>query len=203
MAQFPAQVATFRQIENLPGMEYDETDKRTLFAEDIAALRDEIVALQNYALSLKSDLTTQQNKQEYKVGDIFLSFNSTDPATVKGYGTWALRGQGRTLVGVDTGDTDFNTVKKTGGAKTHTLTLSQLPNVTGSLSMHGAENATTIYYANGVFYNAGSSPRYGNVGVGYTGAASIGTVGFSLGGGGGAHNNLQPYLTCYIWERTA
>ena len=22
-------------------------------------------------------------------------------------------------------------------------------------------------------------------------------------GGGGAHSNLQPYITCYMWKRTA
>lgn len=185
MAQFPTQVATFRQIENLPGIEYDETDKRTLFAEDVAALRDEIVALQNYVLALKSDLTTQQNKQEYKVGDIFLSFNSTDPATVKGYGTWVLRGQGKTLVGVDTSDSDFNTVKKTGGAKTHTLTVAQMPS-----HSHGIY---TPVYANG---NHDTFNSYAYIGSSYYNKTEE-------VGGGQAHNNLQPYLTCYIWERTA
>lgn len=195
MAQFPAQVATFRQIENLPGMEYDETDKRTLFAEDIAALRDEIVALQNYALSLKSDLTTQQNKQEYKVGDIFLSFNSTDPATVKGYGTWELRGQGRTLVGVDTGDTDFNTVKKTGGAKTHTLTITEMPNHNHNQGVN--DNAIPARAWGGSGVDRFRLTDSGNQGSSYPIGAMISK------GGGGAHNNLQPYLTCYIWERTA
>ena len=51
-------------------------------------------------------------------------------------GTWELIAQGRTLVGVDTADTDFSTVKKTGGSKTVTLTTSQIPSHTHGLNSH-------------------------------------------------------------------
>lgn len=55
----------------------------------------------------------------YPIGSIFLSVNDTNPSTWFG-GTWEQIAQGRTLVGVNTDDTDFNTVKKTGGSKTNT-----------------------------------------------------------------------------------
>ena len=36
-----------------------------------------------------------------------------------------------------------------------------------------------------------------------TGADSGSTVNFNLGGGGGSHNNLQPYIVVYRYRRTA
>ena len=54
----------------------------------------------------------------YPVGSIFLSVVSTNPATLLGVGTWAAIGTGRVLVGINAADTDFDTVKETGGAKT-------------------------------------------------------------------------------------
>lgn len=58
---------------------------------------------------------------ELPVGAIFVSIDPTNPATTLGYGTWAAFGTGRVLVGVDTGDTDFDTVEETGGSKTLTI----------------------------------------------------------------------------------
>lgn len=61
----------------------------------------------------------------FPVGSIFLSTVATDPATLLGYGTWAAFGTGRLLVGLDAGQTEFDTLGKTGGAKTVTLTAAQ------------------------------------------------------------------------------
>src|SRR3990172_8254878 len=52
------------------------------------------------------------------VGFVFISVVSTNPATLLGYGTWSLFGAGRTLIGIDSGDPDFDTVEETVGAKT-------------------------------------------------------------------------------------
>lgn len=67
------------------------------------------------------------NQQAYPVGSIFLSVVATDPATLLGYGTWSAIGAGRMLVGLDSGDADFDTLQETGGAKTVTLTEAQIP----------------------------------------------------------------------------
>lgn len=75
--------------------------------------------------------------------------------------------KGRTLVGVDTTQTEFNTVGKTGGAKTHTLTASELP------------------WAN-------NTPN-GNSDLNHVELASTASSSF----GGGAHNNLQPYAALH------
>lgn len=57
----------------------------------------------------------------YPVGSIYMSVNNTDPAILFG-GTWKAWGSGQVPVGVNTNDTDFNTVEKTGGAKTQSYT---------------------------------------------------------------------------------
>ena len=54
------------------------------------------------------------------VGAIFLSTIDSNPAAMLGYGTWSRIGAGRVLVGLDTGDTDFDTAGETGGAKVRT-----------------------------------------------------------------------------------
>lgn len=52
----------------------------------------------------------------YQVGDLFLTTRNENPSIRFG-GTWELFGKGKTLVCVDTSDSDFNTIKKTGGTK--------------------------------------------------------------------------------------
>ena len=52
------------------------------------------------------------------IGSIYQSTEATNPATFMG-GTWERFGNGKTLIGVDEGDSDFNTPHKIGGAKTH------------------------------------------------------------------------------------
>lgn len=94
--------------------------------------------------------------------------------------------KGRSLVGVDPDDTDFNVVGKTGGEKTHTLTISEMPS-------HG--HATAIAINNQI---AGGTYYYFNaVGTTSTPPTNTGTWSNSLvarnTGGDGSHNNLQPY----------
>src|SRR5690554_5228500 len=66
----------------------------------------------------------------YPVGSIYTSVININPATLFGVGEWASFGAGRVLVGVDTEQAEFDTVKETGGAKTHTLTIDEMPSHT-------------------------------------------------------------------------
>lgn len=199
MADFPTATPTFRPLENLPHVTYDAAQKKTIYAEDMTQLQSELLAVMSYVQQLRTELDTEKAKQEYKVGDIFLSFNATNPATVKGYGTWALRGAGQTLVGVDAAQTEFNTVRKTGGAKTHTLTIAEMPSHTHIQNQHrhtrGATNGAVGFQETVSLGNSAAR--------GYSPAGDYATATNQDTGGGGAHNNLQPYITCYIWERTA
>lgn len=124
----------------------------------------------------------------WPIGSIYISVVNTNPSKWFG-GTWAAFGTGRCLVGVDTSQTEFNTVMKTGGEKAHTLTKTELPNVQLSVLGAGSTNGNDIL-------------RFGSIGVStMTAGARIGVT--EPMGNNQPHNNLQPYITVYMWRRTA
>ena len=124
----------------------------------------------------------------YPVGSIYASVTMSTAAQVMTAfgGTWVAWGAGRVPVGVDTSDTAFNTVEETGGEKTHTLTTTEMPKHRHKLN--GRRGNTT----------AGDNSFSG---VTWSGAATVAYSEYT--GGDGAHNNLQPYITCYMYKRTA
>ena len=124
----------------------------------------------------------------YPVGSIYINASvATNPATLLGFGTWVAFGSGRTMVGLDAGQTEFNTLEETGGAKTHTLTTSEIPSHTHGLSQ--LKNHTNVFQKPGFYDRA-----LGGGSQGYTTDST---------GGGSAHNNLQPYIVVYMWKRIA
>lgn len=121
---------------------------------------------------------------------------STNPATLFGFGTWAAYGTGRVTVAIDAGQTEFDTVEETGGAKTHTLQTTEMPSHTHIQDAHSHVLVT----------NGGStgSGNFANVSGGSPDQSTQTTVATNQNtGGGGAHNNLQPYIVVYRWVRTA
>ena len=125
----------------------------------------------------------------YPVGSIYINAGvATNPGTLLGFGTWTAFGTGRTIVGVDSSDTDFDAVRETGGAKTHTLTIAEMPS-------HNHPRATSTSDD----FGAGGTHGY----IGGDQASSNVDTSMALQGGGQAHNNLQPYITAYMWRRTA
>jgi hypothetical protein len=124
----------------------------------------------------------------YPVGSIYMNAaDSTNPATLIGFGTWTAFGAGRVPVGIDSGDTDFDTAEATGGAKTHTLTTDEIPAHTHNTGGYAAMVGNGSEFTEGEHYDSG----------GTNGWATSST------GGGDAHNNLQPYIVVYMWKRTA
>lgn len=121
----------------------------------------------------------------YPVGSIYMSVNSTNPTNLFG-GTWEQI-QGKFLFGMNSS----YPAGSTGGEITHKLTIDEMP-----------EHGHTIYYP-----NAGGP--YGNANIGYpedsgtnmTWCAEMCKTAST--GGGAAHNNMPPYLSVYIWKRTA
>lgn len=119
----------------------------------------------------------------YPIGTIYESTKPDNPSTFMG-GTWSRFGNGRVLVGVDENDADFNTVNKTGGEKAHTLTIPEMPSHTHTFP--------------------GANPNnYVRVEASSTTGLSTSTKTTDATGGNQAHNNLQPYITVYRWQRTA
>lgn len=134
----------------------------------------------------------------YRVGDLFLTTIATNPSNFLG-GKWELFGPGRCLVCVDTSDSDFNTVKKTGGEKTHKLTVNEMPShnhqyedITGNRSLNGQ-------FGRSGYYESESYMGVTNSVIAYADA----DFRMTYVGGSESHNNLQPYITCYVWIRTA
>ena len=69
----------------------------------------------------------------WPVGSIFISAVATNPADLLGGGTWEAFGTGRVLVGIDAGQTEFDTLLETGGSKTQTLVEANLPSHTHAI----------------------------------------------------------------------
>lgn len=138
----------------------------------------------------------------HPVGSIYMSTSSTNPGTFLG-GTWAAWGSGRVPVGVSTADTEFNTVEKVGGAKTHTLTIEQIP----SHNHNGSTGSSSIAPLQGLeaggSASAGPYARGSGTNSSQTMSGSTHNHSIPAEGGGQEHNNLQPYITCYMFKRTA
>ena len=157
----------------------------------------------------------------FPVGSIYTNISvSTNPATLLGFGTWEAIA-GRVVVGLDSGDTSFDTVGETGGSKNLSfttqgtaLTEAQMPKHYHQMRGPNTVSAPQNDQGTGSFGNYGGgtpddpAQQYGTYSAG-GGASSGGT---STGtGNGDAHThtvsetnaNLQPYVVAYMWKRTA
>ena len=99
----------------------------------------------------------------HPVGSVFLTVSNTNPSVWFG-GTWERIGKGRTIVGVDENDTDFNAAEKTGGSKTNTLVVDQVPSHRHSIPVLSGTAAST---GSGHYHSIYTARPYG---------ASVGSV---------------------------
>ncbi|MCW6662782.1 DUF859 family phage minor structural protein [Aerococcaceae bacterium NML190073] len=170
---------------------------------------------------LLSEYITSLTNAIYPVGSIYMSVKNTNPSTYFG-GTWVAWGSGRVPVGINTADSNFSTVEKTGGASTITLTTSQMPahthSFTGSSATTSSAGAHThnLNLQKTTWSGSSSSRVVVDATSGYTeltnkATASAGAHTHTVTakgtnantGGGDSHSNLQPYIVCYMWKRTA
>ena len=127
----------------------------------------------------------------YPVGSIYINAGvATNPGTLLGFGTWTAFGAGRVIVGVDSTDTDFDTVRETGGSKTdsHALTIAELPSHTHETTLRGNGEDETQNFPSA---SDNSDP------------SRTMTSGATGGGAAHSHDIVQPYITAYMWRRTA
>lgn len=142
----------------------------------------------------------------YPVGSIYINAASaTNPATLLGFGTWTTFGAGRVLVGLDSGNTAFDTAEETGGSAdavvvSHTHTITD--------PGHSHNPATGYQYVTDPFTGDGSIDRSTVTGAGERNgafiASAVNTTGISINTSGvsGTNANLQPYIIVYMWKRT-
>ena len=138
----------------------------------------------------------------YPVGSIYLSVNGTNPTNYF-WGTWTLFGEGRTLVCVSSNEGEFNTVEKTGGEKYHTLSEDEMPN-----HQHGNIRLTKQYFITAWNDYKGNAKAFNIDGDYHTNVSNYGggvsnSFDTDFRGGDKPHNNMMPYITCYIWKRVA
>lgn len=144
------------------------------------------------------------------VGRVIMTTRNVNPGTYLG-GTWVAWGSGRVPTGVDANDAAFKTVEQTGGSQTLDLTHSHVVNSHKHLSPFGYDE--NVYYATnkygdnvvgtaggsqGFNFKAASSNPASPVRLSYTSAESPGTNSQL-----GTRDIKQPYITCYMWKRTA
>jgi hypothetical protein len=137
----------------------------------------------------------------YPVGSIYINATSAvNPGTLLGFGTWTAFAAGRVLVGLDTSNALFDTAEETGGSAnaivvshTHTATVTD----------PGHRHTYTRY--------SGLNPQSGDSTLCWSGTSTQNTstvttgitVANSTTGSSGTNANYQPYITVYMWKRTA
>jgi hypothetical protein len=152
----------------------------------------------------------------HPVGSIYINAtNSTNPGTLLGFGTWTAFGAGRVPVGFDAGNALFDAAEETGGSAdaitvshTHTATTTitdpghyhNMGNGSeGSLNaIYGTDGSTGTGWRIANAGGTGLDGRTNTVTTGITAATTVASTGSS-----GTNANYQPYITVYMWKRTA
>lgn len=210
-----AMATDFRNFLNINGYEYDANKTDTIYAEDLNSitaavnnLEDEIDGVPAQISAAVAAAVAATKDALYPVGSIYMNYSSsTNPATLLGFGSWSQVSRGTVLVGQAASGT-FATAGSTGGEENHTLTIAEMPS-----HKHAIRRDNTGGDAG--YLPAGAAPSSIMSNVGSNNANMRGTFNdrggtdYSNGGalmqttgGGGAHNNLQPYLVVYMWRRT-
>ena len=152
----------------------------------------------------------------YPVGSLYLNAtNSTNPATLLGFGTWVAFGSGRVPVGYDAANSNFNSAEKTGGSADATV-VSHSHTFSGTTSGQSADHSHPLQTTGG----GSADPFVGLLRRNLSDNYAFGTSGNVVGGTSNDHShnysgttastgssgtnaNLQPYITVYMWKRTA
>ena len=143
----------------------------------------------------------------YPVGSIYMSTNALNPTNFFG-GTWVAWGAGRVPVGFNGSDGNFNSSEKTGGSKTINIEHSHgLSNARAAVGRADSSLSTMSYTSGGnphnVYFDREFSYWGGIAGVSKHATDTAMIYGNTNNGGSTAASVLQPYITCYMWKRTA
>ena len=136
----------------------------------------------------------------YPVGSIYTQAAvATNPATLLGFGTWTAFGAGRVMVGIDSGNTLMDTVEETGGSANSSLVShTHTATVTDPGHRH-----TNVFAAEGTSVGDRRDFNYAS----YDGVTSVAVTNVSVAnsteGVSATDTNYQPFITVYMWKRTA
>ncbi|MBS1331685.1 MAG: hypothetical protein HP053_00530 [Christensenellaceae bacterium] len=131
----------------------------------------------------------------WPVGSIYMSLQATSPATLFG-GTWERIANGRMLIGADSASYPAGS---TGGEAKHALTETEMPSHNHGVQQAGSDGAIPMEmgkdgtYQNDEYLSFGTSVK----------PFAESTILISYRGGNQPHNNMPPYLSVYMWRRTA
>lgn len=141
----------------------------------------------------------------HPVGSIYINAtNSTNPGTLLGFGTWSAFGAGRVPVGFDSTNTLFDTAEETGGSA-NAITVSHTHTATSTVTDPGHAHTVAL----GFNTNTGSYVQVAAENLSSTHTTSTTTTGITVAttvassGSSGTNANYQPYITVYMWKRTA
>lgn len=169
-----------------------------------------------------SELNIALNKF-YPVGSIYMSTVNKNPSEYFG-GTWVAWCSGRVPIGVDASDDSFSSAEKTGGAKfinlehSHTVDshTHSLDNDSACALVGRTSSAiNTISYKNAGTRNSPTYDRELSIAPGIAGVSKKATDTTKLQGNtsssapgtnsklSDSQSILPPYITCYMWKRTA
>lgn len=128
----------------------------------------------------------------HPVGSVYISSQPTDPGTLFG-GTWTRIKDTFILAAGDS-----FAAGATGGEATHVLTATEIPNHNSQV-FAGTAGSQQMYYTSG---RVTTGEAYG-FGMSNSPPENSSLIWARYKGGGAAHNNMPPYITRYVWERTA
>jgi hypothetical protein len=153
------------------------------------------------------DVAAAVKEALFPVGSIYTNAtNSTNPGTLLGFGTWSAFGAGRVPVGFNAADPLFDTAEETGGSK-DAIVVSHTHTATSTVTDPGHRHSVNTFQGgdgSGVA-NVGENAGPFVIGTGTNTATTGITVATTnaSAGSSGTNANLQPYITVYLWKRTA
>lgn len=160
----------------------------------------ELCGVCGFQSSMMLSLAELIHSNKYDIGDIVFRDDDINPGTLYG-GTWELIWQGKTPIGLDPNDADFNQVGKTGGSKTASYALEN--NGYAKIDATATSPATLKYDRRSVGSYATHFTMTGGQGATMTQTDSTTSRAVILGGTTDAGNNMQPFVVCRIWKRIA
>lgn len=165
-----------------------------------------IKTVNNTSLLGSGNINIVAGGEAFPVGSVFISVVATNPNTLLGYGTWVAFAPGRMLVGFDNTNPNFDAAEETGGSPSVTITASNLPQLSVSITDPGHahvqnKNTATTGPLSGATPDASTNTSAPS---GYsTEPATTGiTATANTGGANNSINILNPYITVYMWKRT-